>query len=406
MRYVHTNLIARDWRQLARFYMSVFNCRQAGPERDLAGAALSAATGVVDATLEGVHLALPGGGGVTLEIFTYGQNVDGGDRRANREGLGHLAFLVDDVQIVAAAVCAEGGSRVGDVVSLPVRDAGEVTFAYLRDPEGNLIELQSWARSVPAEVADPVAWNREAWNGKARRRERWSTPVDAAAVERARRGDLEVHLTVAKPVPRAWFPNTLRGCKVLGLASGGGQQMPLFAAAGAEVTVLDQSEGQLALDAEVAEREGLYIECVRGDMRDLSRFDDGQFDLVFHPVSNCFVPDVYAIWREAFRVLRPGGILLSGFMNPVYYALDYHRAERGEFVLTHPLPYRDVDHPELAAELRAQGEPMEFGHTWEDLLGGQLDAGFVLDGFYLDGMDRPVDRILGTTVATRACKLA
>ena len=117
---------------------------------------------------------------------------------------------------------------------------------------------------------------------------------------------------------------------MLCLASGGGQQGPILAAAGANVTVFDNSPNQLAQDRLVADREGLTIETVLGDMADLSAFPDARFDLIFHPVSNVFAPDVRPVWKEAFRVLRPGGSLLAGFMNPVQYLFDDIALERGE----------------------------------------------------------------------------
>jgi predicted enzyme related to lactoylglutathione lyase len=147
-RYAHTNLIARDWRLLADFYERVFGCRRVPPERDISGPALDAATGIRGARLRGVHLRLPGHGdaGPTLEIFEY----DADDRRPpmqpNSTGFGHLAFVVDDVRAARRAVLAAGGSEVGEVVAVAVPDAGTVTFVYLRDPEGNVLELQSWAR--------------------------------------------------------------------------------------------------------------------------------------------------------------------------------------------------------------------------------------------------------------------
>ncbi len=146
-RYTHTNLIARDWRRLAAFYQEVFGCAPVPPERDLQGAWLEAATRIPGAHLCGVHLRLPGYGekGPTLEIFQYEEVLDGGSPAANRAGLGHLAFAVDDVPAACQAVLAAGGSLLGEVVSLEVAGAGRITFAYAEDPEGNLIELQRWA---------------------------------------------------------------------------------------------------------------------------------------------------------------------------------------------------------------------------------------------------------------------
>ena len=145
-RYAHTNLIARDWRALARFYGDVFGCTVVPPERDYAGAALEAGTGVRGATLRGVHLRLPGHGeqGPTLEIYSYGAMTDPGARAVNRPGLAHLAFEVVDVAAARAEVLARGGSAIGELVALATATGAKVTWCYVADPEGNAIELQSW----------------------------------------------------------------------------------------------------------------------------------------------------------------------------------------------------------------------------------------------------------------------
>jgi predicted enzyme related to lactoylglutathione lyase len=145
-RYVHTNIIARNWRALARFYETVFGCVRVPPERDLAGPAMEAGTGLAAAHLRGVHLRLPGHGdaGPTLEIFTYDQLETRPATAVNRPGLGHLAFSVADVAAARSAVLAAGGRTVGDIVSVEVPGGGRVTWCYVTDPEGNVIELQSW----------------------------------------------------------------------------------------------------------------------------------------------------------------------------------------------------------------------------------------------------------------------
>jgi SAM-dependent methyltransferase len=231
-------------------------------------------------------------------------------------------------------------------------------------------------------------------------------PVGPGVIAAARRGDWQVVLTPTRPVPRGWFPS-LAGLEVLGLASAGGQQGPILAAAGAVVTVLDNSPAQLARDRLVAEREGLEVRTVEGDMADLSAFPDGAFGLVFHPCSNCFVPDVRPVWREAFRVLRPGGVLLAGFCNPALYIFDDALVEKGELVVRHAIPYADLTH--LTARERQRytdaGEPLVFGHTLEDQLGGQTDTGFLLAGLYEDhDPAHPLAKFLPTFIATRAVK--
>lgn len=257
---------------------------------------------------------------------------------------------------------------------------------------------------------DHLEFNREAWDRKAARGSRWTVPVDAATVAAARRGDWSVVLTPTRPVPRDWFPADM-DCDVLALASGGGQQGPVLAAAGARVTVFDLSPSQLSRDTEVASREGLDVRTREGDMADLSGFADGSFDLVFHPVANCFVPDPEPVWRESFRVLRPGGALLAGFMNPVYYVFDFEKAEQDRVLdAVHRLPYADLTSLDAAAlaRQRAEGWPLEWSHTLAAQLGGQCAAGFVITDFYEDVFgpeeDDLVSRFTATVLATRAVK--
>jgi SAM-dependent methyltransferase len=251
-------------------------------------------------------------------------------------------------------------------------------------------------------------YNRRAWDRQVERGNEWTVPVGPEVIEEARRGRWSVLLTEQKPVPREWFPAELRGLEVLCLASGGGQQAPTLAAAGARVTVLDNSPAQLAQDRAVAAREGLELSTFEGDMRDLSLFADESFDLVFHPVSNLFVPDVRPVWREAFRVLRRGGLLLAGFNNPAIYLFGWQEEEQASGLeVKYGLPYSDVESLDAVARERllASGSPVEFSHTLEDLLGGQLEAGFHLTGFYEDRhRDLRVAEFMPTYIATRAVK--
>jgi SAM-dependent methyltransferase len=234
------------------------------------------------------------------------------------------------------------------------------------------------------ESIDPVAHNRLAWDEYVAQGNEWSRPVTAEQVERARGGDWSVVLIGYEPVDRSWFPADLTGVDVLCLASGGGQQGPILAAAGARVTVFDNSPAQLAQDETVAARDGLGLRTVLGDMRDLSGFGDASFDLVFHPVSNLFSPELTPVWRECFRVLRPGGTLLAGFLNPDVYLFDFHVMDTtGDLVVKHKLPYSDVTHYTAEERLERFGPnaPLEYGHSLTEQIGGQLAAGFVLTGF-------------------------
>ena len=145
-KYAHTNIIAKDWRALARFYTEVIGCVPVPPERDLSGEPVERGTAIPGVHLRGVHLRLPGLGedGPTLEIFSYQPEADAGVKAVNRPGLGHLAFLVDDVESARAEVLASGGRAVGEVVTTPVGTTGHfIQWCYVTDPEGNVMELQT-----------------------------------------------------------------------------------------------------------------------------------------------------------------------------------------------------------------------------------------------------------------------
>jgi len=149
-RFAHVNLIAHDWERLAAFYERAFGCVRLPPERDLEGAWLDRATGLRRAHIRGAHLRLPGRGsdGPTLEIFQYEPQASSTFKAPNRPGWGHIAFVVDDVRAARDAVLAAGGSAVGDVVSVEIAGAGSIAFAYVADPEGNIIEIQQWTRKT------------------------------------------------------------------------------------------------------------------------------------------------------------------------------------------------------------------------------------------------------------------
>ena len=194
---------------------------------------------------------------------------------------------------------------------------------------------------------------------------------------------------------------------MLCLASGGGQQGPILAAAGANVTVFDNSPAQLRQDQLVAERELLSLKVIEGDAANLSIFSDESFDLVFNPCSTVFMQNVRAVWKECYRVLRRNGILMTGSMNPVHYIFDLYKADEGILEIAHSIPYSDLTSipKKDLDELMEKGLPVEFGHSLTDLLGGQCDAGFVITGMYEDYMlDLPLHNYHPSYIATRAVK--
>ncbi len=235
-------------------------------------------------------------------------------------------------------------------------------------------------------------WVREGWE--------WGVPVSHQAYLDAVAGNWDVVLTPIKPVPKAWFGD-LKGKHILGLACGGGQQMPIFAALGAVCTVLDYSPAQLESERMVSQREGYDIRIIRADMTKPLPFDDCSFDLIFHPVSNCYVREVRPIFRECFRVLKPGGVLLGGYDMGINFLVD-EKEER----IVNSLPFDPIANPALMAELQQSDSGVQFSHTLEDQIGGQLAAGFQITALYEDtnGYGRLHDMGIPTFAAIRAVK--
>lgn len=208
----------------------------------------------------------------------------------------------------------------------------------------------------------------------------WGIPISHETFESAKKGNWGVLLTPTKFVPHEWFL-PFQGAKLLGLASGGGQQMPIFSALGAQCTVFDNSLAQLESERMVAEREGYEIEIVRGDMTKPLPFENDSFDMIFHPVSNCYIEEILPLWRECYRVLKPGGVLLAGFDNGLNYLIEN---DEEPLILTYPLPFNPLKHPEQMEMLMRTDDGVQFSHSLEEQLGGQLEAGLRLTHLYED----------------------
>ena len=245
-------------------------------------------------------------------------------------------------------------------------------------------------QDINAETID--RWVEQGWE--------WGKPISHEKYVEATHGIWDVLLTPTKKVPHGWF-GQLKGKKVLGLASGGGQQMPVFAALGAECTVLDYSVKQLESEKTVAEREGYDIRIVRGDMTKRLPFDDGEFDIIFHPVSNCYIKDVKSVWKECFRVLKPGGLLLSGVDYFINYIVDGDERE-----IVNTLPFDPTENEEYRKQLEADDAGMQFSHTLEEQINGQLEAGFTLLELYEDtnGEGRLHEMNIPTFIAMKSVK--
>ena len=213
-------------------------------------------------------------------------------------------------------------------------------------------------------------WIEEGWE--------WGKPISHKVYAAATQGIGDVKLTPTKMVPHEWFGD-LKGKKVLGLASGGGQQMPVFAALGAECTVLDYSAKQIESERMVADREGYQITVIQGDMTKPLPFADNTFDLIFHPVSNCYVREVKPIWKECYRVLKQGGYLIAGVDHYINYIVDEEEKE-----IINYLPFDPLVNEEQRKQLEREDAGMQFSHSLEEQITGQLEAGFMLLDLYED----------------------
>ena len=206
----------------------------------------------------------------------------------------------------------------------------------------------------------------------------WGTEVDHETYQRAVNGDWDVVLTPIKSVPKEWF-GELKGKKVLGLTSAGGQQMPILTARGAICTVFDITEGMLAKDRLVAERENIEIEIVKGDITDVLPFANESFDLIFYPVSNCYYLGMDHVFSECYRILKKGGRLLSGLCLDTNYIFD-EKEERA----VEKLPFNPLENKRLMDALDATDSGVQFSHSIEENIGEQLRAGFILKDIYQD----------------------
>lgn len=261
-------------------------------------------------------------------------------------------------------------------------------------------------------LINPDEHNRRAWEKESALGGNWSSIISEETMASVRRGEYAFSMTPdMRPIPKDWL-GKLDGVDLLCLAGGGGQQGPILAGMGANVTVYDLSTNQLQLDRLAAEKYQLDIDTVSGDMRDLSCFQDESFDVIVHPASNMFVDNVIPVWNECHRVLRPNGRLIAMFMNPIAFAFGRDQLDISDTPILHfSVPYSDVKSlkpEELQAKIE-KGEILEYGHTLEDLIGGQLRAGFILKGFqegyWGDKFDVKADKKFPQSIVTYAVKL-
>ena len=235
-------------------------------------------------------------------------------------------------------------------------------------------------------------WVDEGW--------KWGKPITHEEYVNATYGEWEVQLTPIVKVPKDWFGNNgdIRGKRILGLASGGGQQMPIFTAAGAICTVLDYSSNQIESEKMVAKREGYDIEIIQADMTKPLPFENESFDIIFHPVSNCYIEDVYSVFKECARVLKKGGIMLGGFDTEINHMVD-----NDETSIVNKMPFNPLNNPEQMKQLEKDDAGVQFSHTVVDQIGGQLKAGLSLVDIYDDtnGEGRLHELNIKTFIATK-----
>jgi methyltransferase type 11 len=246
-------------------------------------------------------------------------------------------------------------------------------------------------QDINAETID--RWIEEGWE--------WGKPVNHETYINAKNGKWNVLLTPVKSVPHEWF-GEMKGKKLLGLASGGGQQIPIFSALGAECTVLDYSDRQLKSEEEVSKREGYQVEIVKADMTKPLPFDDESFDIIFHPVSNCYVEKVEPIFKECYRILKKGGILLCGLDTGINYIVDT-REEK----IINSLPFNPLINENNRKQLKEEDAGIQFSHSLTEQIGGQLKAGFILTDIKEDtnGEGRLHELNIPSFIMTRAVKM-
>ena len=200
----------------------------------------------------------------------------------------------------------------------------------------------------------------------------WMEPLSHEDYLRAAGREELMTLTPLRKVPFSWYGDC-GGKQVLGLAAGGGQQMAILSALGADCTVFDISEQQLASDRLVSQREGYEIHLVKGDMTEPLPFGDNSFDYVVNPVSNHYIEDVCPVFAEIYRVLKPGGTFLAGLDTGIYWA--FWAEESGP---VNRLPFNPLKDETVQKRLMEEDMSLVFSHTLEEQIGGQLKAGFIL----------------------------
>ncbi|MCZ0931951.1 MAG: methyltransferase domain-containing protein [Oligoflexia bacterium] len=338
-----------------------------------------------------------------VEVWAYGSRVSGDCHSGSDLDLVLRAEKLNKIQPEKMNNLIEAFTESNIPFLVELRDWARLSDSFKKEIESNYVVLFK-----PAVSVDYFEINEKFWNNWSKQKGPWSRKYSSKRMQEARQG----HVDIAPP---GWLPKNLKDLNILGLAAGGGQQMPLLSAGGAHVTSFDFSEEQLKRDREVCKEEGLKIKTQKGNMEDLSIFSSESFDIVINPVSTCFTANVRKVYKEVYRVLKTGGCFLTSFMNPVFYALNQDHDQIKEMRLVNLIPYSDVKSlsKKEIEEIIKDKDSLEFGHSLSDLIGGQTDLGFKIMEFreykWKDfgrgkEFDHPIDTILPTFISTKAVK--
>lgn len=241
-----------------------------------------------------------------------------------------------------------------------------------------------------------ISHNQAAWNQAVEEGNIWTVIANSEQINKARSGNPEIKLSPQSIVSDEWLGH-INNKRILALAAGGGQQGPILAAAGAQVSVVDFSDSQLKQDRLAAQKFDLEIETIQTVANDLGFSGHNNYDLIINPCSNCFFPDLVSVWKECFRVLKPGGRLMYCFVNPISYLFDFEKANQGKFELKYTMPYSDNSslNEEEKKRFIHKNTNYEFAHSLEHQIGSLAKAGFHLldlkEDYWGNKVQNPID---------------
>lgn len=227
--------------------------------------------------------------------------------------------------------------------------------------------------------------NSIAWDSEVVQHNSWTVPISEDIILKAKKGEFNIYLTPSKQIKKEWLSD-YKNKKILALACAGGQQAIAFAAANNDVVVFDISEKQLDQDKKTAKKYDLNIETIKGDMQDLSIFEDNTFDYIYNPTSTCFISDVEQVYKECYRVLKKGGEFITSATNPALYLFDEKDVLKNKLKIKYTIPYSDLKslNKKQIDKIIKEKDTLEFSHTIDKLIGGLTRCGFFIKDFYSD----------------------